>query len=138
MILFLFTGWTCGVWFSSAYWCHSWVYGWFLHGRWLFTIAFHLIFYDALITSYFTVCSYKVQALFCPLWLWLLKRRNELLIWRKYKSLSMDYGLLKWLLYANARVNFYLFAVWLGAYYMSFSSNSKLMFAVCMWQFTVP
>ena len=61
----------------------------------LFTIAFHLILYDALTTSSLTVCSCKVQALFCLLWLWLLKRRNVSLIWRKYKSLSMDYGLLK-------------------------------------------
>jgi len=48
-------------------------------------MAFNLILHGALTTSSF--CSYKVRALFCLSWPWLLRRRNELLIWRKYKPL---------------------------------------------------
>ena len=36
----LIAGWASCLWFTSSNWCHSWIYGWLLHGISFFRLAF--------------------------------------------------------------------------------------------------
>lgn len=89
-----------------------------------FLLAFYLILPDALRTNSLIVCSFKVQVLFCLWWPWLLKRRNELLIWRKWWFVVYWSH---WVLYAVLIENFYYYTILWESYHIFVAQNSQQM-----------
>lgn len=80
-------GWFSCLWFSSANWCYTRIYGWFLHGTkgFLLHIMFAVFMLCMLHSSLWFIfsASFKVRVLFCLWWPLLHKKKSESLIWRK-------------------------------------------------------